>query len=59
MDTYNHIYIYLFVYAIPEAELRKPQVKDPYHGELVIPPGELATKLAVLYVLSVLLVRLV
>ena len=28
----------------PKAELRDPQVKDPYHGELVILPGEFAIK---------------
>ena len=26
----------------PKAESRDPQVKDLYHGELVVPPGELA-----------------
>ena len=29
---------------IPKAELRDPQVKDLYHGELVIPPGKLTVE---------------
>ena len=32
------------VTIIPKAELKDQQVKDLYHGELVIPPGELALK---------------
>ena len=31
---------------IPKAELTDPQIKDLHHGELVIPPGELAMKQA-------------
>ena len=29
--------------TIPKPELRDPQAKDLCHGELVLPPGELAT----------------
>ena len=31
---------------VPKAELRDPQVEDLHHGELVVHPGELATRRA-------------